>query len=156
MSRQVREALTKRANEFHIKLDDVSIVRCPWSVHTYCCRLIFPLAQNLLVPLNINKSVHHIRFTSPYCSAQQEAERSKYLVLKAEQEKRAAIIRAEGEAEAAKLIEEASKAGPGFIELRKIEAKREIADTLSRSRNITYVPKGMAPYCCSHCIQALI
>jgi len=74
--------------------------------------------------------------------AQQEAERSRYLVAKAEQEKKAAIIRAEGEAEAARLIEEASKAGRGFIELRKIEALREIADTLSKSRNIIYLPNG--------------
>lgn len=37
-------------------------------------------------------------------AAQQEAERSKFVVAKAEQERRAAIIRAEGESEAAKLV----------------------------------------------------
>jgi hypothetical protein len=31
------------------------------------------------------------------------------------------------------------KSGPGFIELRKIEALREIAETLSKSRNVTYL-----------------
>jgi len=117
VSRQVREALTKRANEFHIKLDDVSIVDLSFSSE-------------------FTSAIEHKQV------AQQEAERSKYLVAKAEQEKKAAIIRAEGEAEAARLIEEASKAGHGFIALRKIEANREIADTLSRSRNVTYIPSG--------------
>lgn len=56
-----------------------------------------------------------------------------------EQLKKAAIIRAEGEAEAARLISEGMKSGPGFIELRKIEALREIAETLAKSRNITYL-----------------
>lgn len=37
-------------------------------------------------------------------AAQQEAERSKFIVMKAEQEKRAAVIRAEGESEAARLV----------------------------------------------------
>lgn len=34
------------------------------------------------------------------------------------------------------------KAGPGLIELRRIEASREIAQTLSRSRNVAYMPQG--------------
>jgi len=117
VSRQVREALTKRADDFHIKLDDVSIVDLTFSPE-------------------FTTAIEHKQV------AQQEAERSKFIVAKVEQEKRAAIIRAEGEAEAARLIEEAIKAGPGFIELRKIEAAREIAETLSRSRNVTYLPKG--------------
>lgn len=56
-----------------------------------------------------------------------------------EQLKKAAIIRAEGEAEAARLISEAMRSGPGFIELRRIEAFREIAETLAKSRNVTYL-----------------
>lgn len=75
-------------------------------------------------------------------AAQQEAERSKYIVLKTEQEKTAEIIRASAEAEAARIIEDAMKAGTGFIELRKIQAAKEIAETLSRSRNVTYIPSG--------------
>jgi prohibitin 1 len=42
---------------------------------------------------------------------QQEAERQKFVVLKAEQEKNAAIIKAEGESEAAKLISKALTIG---------------------------------------------
>lgn len=33
-------------------------------------------------------------------------------------------------------------AGPGLIELRKIEAAKEIADTLSKSKNVVYLPTG--------------
>jgi len=59
------------------------------------------------------------------------------------QERKAAVIRAEGESESAKLISEATKqAGMGLIELRRIEAARDIAGTLSKSRNIVYLPSG--------------
>ncbi|CAI7800144.1 unnamed protein product [Closterium sp. NIES-54] len=75
--------------------------------------------------------------------AQQEAERSKFVVMKAEQERLAAITRAEGESEAAKLISDATaNVGGAMIELRRIEAAREIAATLSRSRNVVYLPGG--------------
>ena len=74
--------------------------------------------------------------------AEQDAERARLLVLKAEQEKRAAIIRAEGESEAASLVSNALEASPALVELRRIEASRDIADTLARSRNVTYLPNG--------------
>ncbi|KAL6992770.1 hypothetical protein U1Q18_010885 [Sarracenia purpurea var. burkii] len=75
--------------------------------------------------------------------AQQEAERSKFVVAKAEQERLAAIIRAEGESESARLISEATSAvGMGLIELRRIEASREIAATLAKTPNVVYVPRG--------------
>lgn len=32
--------------------------------------------------------------------------------------------------------------GTGFIELRKIEAMREVADSLSKSRNVSFMPGG--------------
>ena len=58
--------------------------------------------------------------------SQQEAERSKYVVLKAEQERKAAVIRAEGEAEAAKLISTATRTSPALVELRRIEARASL------------------------------
>ena len=77
--------------------------------------------------------------------AQQEAERSKFVVMKADQERRAAVIRAEGESEAAQLISDATaKAGMGLIELRRIEASREVAATLARSPNVAYLPGGQS------------
>lgn len=59
------------------------------------------------------------------------------------QERNAAIIRAEGESEAAKLISDATKAaGAGLVELRRIEAAKDIAETMSRSQNVVYLPSG--------------
>ena len=75
--------------------------------------------------------------------AQQDAERAKFVVEKAEQERQAAVIRAEGEAEAANTISAAiNKAGDAFVAFRKIEASREIAASLSQSKNVSYVPSS--------------
>jgi hypothetical protein len=64
--------------------------------------------------------------------AQQDAERAKFVVEKAEQERQAAVIRAEGEAEAANTISAAiNRAGDAFVQFRKIEASREIGEYCS-------------------------
>jgi prohibitin 1 len=112
------QELTRRANDFDIILDDVAIT--------------------------------HLNFGAEFTTAierkqvaQQEAERSKYLVMKADQEQQAAVIRAEGEAEAATLISAAmQKAGPALVELRRIEASREIAELLSKAKNVAYLPNS--------------
>eukprot|EP01132_Coremiostelium_polycephalum_P010255 gene10255-12579_t len=117
VSREIREALTKRSKEFNLLLDDVSITHLSFSQ-------------------DFTSAIEHKQV------AQQEAEKSKYIVMKNEQEKLAAVIRAEGEAEAAKLICQAMSSGPGFIELRRIEAAKEIAEALAKSKLITYVPNG--------------
>lgn len=76
--------------------------------------------------------------------AQQEAEKARYLVEKAEQMKLAAITTAEGDAQASKLLAKAfNEAGDGLIELRKIEAAEEIAEKMSKAKNVTYLPKEM-------------
>ena len=68
------------------------------------------------------------------------AERAKFLVLKNEEVTRANVLRAEGEAEAAKLVADAiSEAGPGLIAMRKIEAAQYIAEKLQQSPNITFL-----------------
>ncbi|KAL3526148.1 hypothetical protein ACH5RR_014520 [Cinchona calisaya] len=117
VSALVRESLIRRAKDFNIVLDDVAITHLSYGAE-------------------FSKAVEQKQV------AQQEAERSKFVVMKAEQERRAAIIRAEGESEAAKLISQATEAaGTGLIELRRIEASRENASTLSRSGNVWYLPK---------------
>jgi len=116
VSHKVRDALTARASDFNILLDDVALTHLSFGDE---------FARAIEV-----KQV-----------AQQEAERSKFIVMKSEQEKKAAVIKAEGESEAAKLISDATKnAGPGLIELRRIEAAREVAQNLARSRNVAYLP----------------
>lgn len=79
VSRQIRETLSQRAFDFKVLLDDVSIT--------------------------------HLAFSQEYTAAveakqvaQQDSERAKYVVEKAIQEKRAIIVRAEGEAKSAELI----------------------------------------------------
>lgn len=67
--------------------------------------------------------------------AQQEAQRAAFVVERAKQEQQSIIIKAEGEAEAAKMIGEAMRKNPAFIDLRRIEAAREVAQTVSKSSN---------------------
>lgn len=75
--------------------------------------------------------------------AQQEAERFKYVVLESEQKKLAAIVRAEGEAESAKLISDAvAKSGDGMLQLRRIEAAVDIAQDLAAAANVHFVPSN--------------
>ena len=73
--------------------------------------------------------------------AQQDAERAKFLVEKAEQERQASVIRAEGEAESAEFISKAlAKVGDGMLLIRRLEASKDIAQTLANSSNVVYLP----------------
>lgn len=61
----------------------------------------------------------------------------------AEQERQAAVIRAEGEAEAASTISQAlNRAGEAFVTFRKIEASKAIVQSLAANRNVSYVPSS--------------
>ncbi|KAL6322180.1 hypothetical protein AAG906_005125 [Vitis piasezkii] len=114
VSREIRKILTERAANFNIALDDVSITS-----------------------LTFGKE-----FTAAIEAKQvaaQEAERAKFVVEKAEQDKKSAIIRAQGEAKSAQLIGQAIANNPAFITLRKIEASREIAHTISNSANRVFL-----------------
>ncbi|KAL3522373.1 hypothetical protein ACH5RR_015207 [Cinchona calisaya] len=114
VSQEIRSILTKRAASFNIELDDVSITS-----------------------LTFGKE-----FTAAIEAKQiaaQEAERARFLVEKAEQEKKSAIVRAEGEAKSAELIGKAIAENPSFIMLRKIEASRNIAQKISKSANHVYL-----------------
>lgn len=114
VSNEIRNALTQRMAEFRILLDD------------------FMLTQ--------------ISFSNEYTSAveakqvaQQDAERARYVVEKAIQEKRSIIVKAEGEAESARLIGKAIQNNPGFVKLRKIDTAKEIAVTVSRNQGKVYL-----------------
>ncbi|XP_070387521.1 prohibitin 1 isoform X2 [Dermacentor albipictus] len=77
--------------------------------------------------------------------AQQEAERARFLVEKAEQHKKAAVITAEGDSQAAALLAKAfGEAGDALVELRRLEAAEDISYQLSRSRNVVYLPAGQS------------
>jgi len=111
VSHKIKDLLSSRAAEFHIMVDDVSITHC----------MAFGKEFRAAVEA---KQV-----------AQQEAERARFLVERAKQDKRSAILRAMGEAESARLIGEAVAQNPNFLRLRRLEAIREIADILSTSQN---------------------
>jgi prohibitin 1 len=73
--------------------------------------------------------------------ASQEAERQQWVVKRAEQERQAVVTRAEGEAEAATIITKAmEKTGNAIVEVRRIDAAKEIAGKLANSRNVVYLP----------------
>eukprot|EP00899_Mesostigma_viride_P009988 jgi/Mesvir1/18991/Mv18952-RA.1 len=114
VSRDIRRVLEQRALAFNIALDDVSITQ-------------------------LGFGQEYTNAVEAKQVAQQEAERAKFIVEKAEQDKNAAIIRAAGEAESAKLIGESIKNNPAFITLRKIEAARDIANTISNSSNRVFL-----------------
>lgn len=118
VSERIRTDLTLRAAEFNIALEDVSITHMTFG-------------------REFTKAVEQKQI------AQQDAERARFIVEKAEQERQANVIRAEGESESAEVISKAiAKAGDGLIQIRKIEASREIAATLSSNPNVVYLPGG--------------
>jgi prohibitin 1 len=75
--------------------------------------------------------------------AQQNAEKSKFVVAKNEELMKVDIIKAEGESEAVKLISDAINAyGSGLIAIRKIEAAEEISEALAANPNVTFLPEN--------------
>ncbi|CAI5799055.1 PHB protein [Podarcis lilfordi] len=117
----VSEELAERAAPFGLVLDDVSLTHLTFGKE-------FVEAVEM-------KQV-----------AQQEAERARFMVEKAEQLKAAAVLSAEGDAKAAQLIASSlASAGDGLIELRKLEAAEDIAFHLAPSRNVTYLPTLVQP-----------
>lgn len=118
VSKRVNTELTERASQFGLILDDISLTH-----------LTFGREFTNAVEL---KQV-----------AQQEAERAKFLVEKAEQQKKATVISAEGDSQAASLLSKAfGDSGEALVELRRLEAAEEIAGQLSAARNVVYLPQG--------------
>ncbi|RAL17115.1 prohibitin subunit PHB1 [Aspergillus homomorphus CBS 101889] len=116
VSNRIRTDLMKRAAQFNIALEDVSITHMTFGKE-------------------FTRAVEQKQI------AQQDAERARFIVERAEQERQANVIRAEGEAESADIISKAvAKAGSGLIEIRRIEASKEIANTLASNPNVTYLP----------------
>ncbi|SCV73712.1 BQ2448_6142 [Microbotryum intermedium] len=110
VSKLVRDNLQRRAARFNLVLDDVSITHVTFS----------PAFSEAVEAKQI---------------AQQTAQRAAYLVDQALQEKQSIIVKAQGEARSAELIGEAVKQNKGFLQLRKMEAAREIAQMVANSNN---------------------
>eukprot|EP00535_Pseudo-nitzschia_heimii_P008790 CAMPEP_0197182872 /NCGR_PEP_ID=MMETSP1423-20130617/6995_1 /TAXON_ID=476441 /ORGANISM="Pseudo-nitzschia heimii, Strain UNC1101" /LENGTH=321 /DNA_ID=CAMNT_0042633375 /DNA_START=89 /DNA_END=1054 /DNA_ORIENTATION=+ len=114
VSREVSMDLQRRAAKFNVILDDVAIT-------------------------HLSFSPEYARAVEAKQVAQQDAEKAKYVVLGAQQEKKTIITRARGEAESAELIGIAVKKNPGFMKLRRIDAARDIADIVAKSGNKVYL-----------------
>jgi len=118
VSARTNQELVTRAAQFGLILDDISITHL-----TFGREFTAAVEQKQV--------------------AQQEAEKARFLVERAEFHKKAAVIQAEGDTEAAELLASAfAKAGEGLVELRRIEAAEDIANNMAQSRNVVYLPQG--------------
>lgn len=114
VSADISKDLSIRARGFHVLLEDVAIT-------------------------HLSFSPEYARAVEAKQVAQQEAEKAKYVVLGAKQEKLSIITRAKGEAESAVLIGQSVRKNPGFMKLRRIEAAKNIADIVADSSNKVYL-----------------
>jgi len=113
---EITRQLVERASNFSIILDDVALTHLTFST-------------------DFTEAVEQKQI------AEQRAEMARFAVEKAEQIKLANIIKAEGDAQAAKLVADAmNECGEGLIEMRKLEASFEISRDLSRNQRVTYLP----------------
>ncbi|XP_077210439.1 prohibitin-1, mitochondrial-like [Tasmannia lanceolata] len=114
VSREIRKILGERLANFNLALDDVSITSLTFG-------------REFTAGIEAKQV------------AAQEAERAKFVVEKAEQDKRSVIIIAQGEAKSAQLIGESIADNPAFMTLRRIEAARDVAHTISNSNNRVFL-----------------
>eukprot|EP01062_Namystynia_karyoxenos_P062988 TRINITY_DN55819_c0_g1_i1.p1 TRINITY_DN55819_c0_g1~~TRINITY_DN55819_c0_g1_i1.p1 ORF type:complete len:330 (+),score=136.20 TRINITY_DN55819_c0_g1_i1:83-991(+) len=110
VSSRITQELTSRSRDFFVDIMDVSITQ-----------------------MNFGKE--YMRAVEEKQIAQQMAERARFKVEQAQQEKKGAIILAEGEAESAALIGKSMKDNPAFLELRRIEAAKSISQSIAKSQN---------------------
>ena len=117
VSRQISDTLMERARDFGIQLDDVAIT--------------------------------HLSFSREYTAAVeakqvalQESQRARYVVEQAKQEKMSIIIKAQGEAEASKMVGKALRDDKGFLALRRFDAATEVSETLAASANRMFLDSG--------------
>ena len=126
----VREELNKRAALFNLVLDDVSITHVAFSpefTHAVEAKQVAQqtalkaafLVDRAVQEKEVRVLTHHVCF--PY----------QYGLLCFQ----SIIISAQGEAQSAELIGESLRRNKGFLELRRLEAAREIATILSQSQN---------------------
>lgn len=110
VSRLIRENLVRRASRFNIFLDDVSITYMTFSPE-------FTAAVE-------SKQI-----------AQQDAQRAAFVVDRARQEKQSLVVKAQGDAKSAELIGEAIRKSKDYVELKRLDTAKDIAQILARSPN---------------------
>eukprot|EP01101_Sappina_pedata_P006423 TRINITY_DN3184_c0_g2_i1.p2 TRINITY_DN3184_c0_g2~~TRINITY_DN3184_c0_g2_i1.p2 ORF type:complete len:308 (+),score=175.88 TRINITY_DN3184_c0_g2_i1:31-924(+) len=112
VSSLIKKRLGERAGLFWIDIDDVAIT-------------------------DLNFGSEYLEAVERKQVAQQEAERAKFIVEKARQTKQEIIVKAQGEARAANLINEMLRSDPNgnYLALKRIEAAKSIATAVTQSNN---------------------
>lgn len=114
VSQKIKIGISERLRDFHIILDDVSITSL-----TFGKQFTDAIEQKQI--------------------AQQRAERAKYVVQQANEQRKATIIKAKGEARAAQQIGESLMKNSAYIDLRRLEVAKEISRMMGQSRNQVYL-----------------
>ena len=118
VSQRIGELLSMRADYFGILLDDISIT-------------------------HLNFGREFTNAVEQKQVAQQEAEKARFFVEKAEYIKQANVISSQGDAKAAEILANAfTLAGDSLVELRRLETAEDVARMLSNSKNVAYLPGG--------------
>lgn len=114
VSELIRRNLSLRAQEFNILMDDVALTE-------------------------VRFGNEFMRAVEAKQVAQQESERARYIVEQAKHVRDQKIIRAEAEAKSIELIGRAMKGDPGYVQMKRLEAARDIASALQRGGNKMYL-----------------
>jgi prohibitin 2 len=114
VSQKIKMNMAQRLSHFNIILDDVSIVQLTFGPE-------------------FTKAIEEKQV------AMQKAERAKFLVEIAIQDKKSTLIKASGEAKSAEFFGKAMSTNPAYIDLKRVEAARDIAKMLGQSRNKVYL-----------------
>jgi prohibitin 2 len=144
----VRDNLTQRALKFNIVLDDVSITHVAFSPEfTHAVEAKQVCYNNIIICYFVSLLCFWGRSTnSSACSIFSRSSypgktgihsvwHRWYLSCWLDLFAQSIIIRASGEAKSAELIGEAMRTNKGFLELRRLEAARDIANLLATSGN---------------------
>ncbi|KAM3134454.1 hypothetical protein pb186bvf_013420 [Paramecium bursaria] len=118
VSFKIRSSLAERAELFKIAIDDVSITE-----------------------LTFGKD--YLEAVEAKQVAQQDAERSKFIVEQAREAKKSIIIKASAEAKSIELVGKNALQNPAYLEIRKIEYAKEIGAILADSRNHIMLPSSI-------------
>lgn len=114
VSAQVRDSLQERLNEFNIEVGELAI-------------------NDLTFSQEFRNAVEQKQI------AQAEAERAKFIVARAIEQKKQILVKAQGEAMASRLYGEKMQQSPVFMELKRIEAARSIARIVGNGNNRVFL-----------------
>ncbi|MES1912442.1 MAG: hypothetical protein MHM6MM_004717 [Cercozoa sp. M6MM] len=118
ISRAIKNQLVQRAGQYRLLLEDVAMTE-------------------LAFMKDFQQSIERKQVQ------EQMAERSEYIVEMNKLEAEAVAIMAEGEADSARLVQEAlNDAGNAYLRIKSIDVARDIALQMSQSKSVTWLPEN--------------